>query len=81
MTEQFKAATIRALYGAIIGAALTFITTLQIQDFTDPRRYEVAGLAAAAAFFAYMMARGVTEGLIDSNRQPTSADVGQPQSR
>lgn len=67
MSEQLKAATIRALYGAIITAALTFITTLQVTDFADPRRFEIAGLACGAAFFAYMLSRGVTEGIIDSN--------------
>ncbi len=40
-------------------------------------RVENAAVAACAAFFAYMLARGVTEGIIDSNRGPTKADVGQ----
>ncbi len=81
MSEQLKAATIRALYGAIISAALTFITTLQVQAFDDPRRYEVAALACGAAFFTYMLVRGISEGLIDSGRAAsghvTPADVGQ----
>ena len=37
-----------------------------------------AAVGAAAGFFAYMLSRGVAEGLIDSNRGPTPADVGQP---
>jgi hypothetical protein len=40
-------------------------------------RVENAAVAACAAFFAYMLARGVTEGIIDSHRGPTKADVGQ----
>ncbi len=78
MTEQFKAATIRALYGAILTAALTLLTTYQIADPADPQRWEAALVAAGVALFAYMLARGAAEGLIDSSRKPTSADVGQP---
>jgi hypothetical protein len=40
-------------------------------------RLETAAVGAAAGFFAYMVSRGVAEGLIDSNRGPTKADVGQ----
>ena len=77
MTEQFKAATIRALYGAILTAALTLLTTYQSGDPLDADRWEKALVAAATAFLSYMIARGMAEGLIDSNRGPTSADVGQ----
>lgn len=78
MTEQFRAATIRALYGALLTAALTFLTTVQMTTFEEPRRLEIAAVAAGVAFFGYMLSRGVAEGIIDSNRGPTSADVGQP---
>ncbi len=77
MTEQFKAATIRALYGALLTAALTFLTTFQLTAFDEPRRLEIAAVAAGVAFFGYMLSRGVAEGVIDSNRGPTPADVGQ----
>jgi hypothetical protein len=76
MTEQFKAATIRALYGALLTAALTFLTTFQVTAFDEPRRLEIAAVAAGVAFFGYMLSRGVAEGVIDSNRGPTPADVG-----
>lgn len=76
MTEQFKAATIRAFYGAILTTGSVFFVTLQTAP-NAANRVEDAGIAAAAAFFAYMLARGVTEGIIDSNRGPTKADVGQ----
>lgn len=76
MTEQFKAATIRALYGGLLTTGSVFFVTLQTAS-GSASRVEEAGIAAAAAFFAYMLARGVTEGLIDSSRQPTKADVGQ----
>jgi hypothetical protein len=82
MTPQLQAATIRALYGAVISAALTFLTTFQMTAFDEPRRLEISAVAAGVAFFTYMMARGVAEGLIDSGRQAsgnvTPADVGQP---
>ena len=76
MTEQFKAATIRALYGAILTAAVTLLTTYQAGSGAD--RWEQALIAAATAFLSYLLARGMAEGFIDSNRGPTSADVGQP---
>jgi hypothetical protein len=44
----------------------------------DPRRLEIAAVSAGVAFFGYMLSRGVAEGVIDSNRGPTPADVGQP---
>jgi hypothetical protein len=75
MTEQFKAATLRALYGAILTAAATGVAALQ-QNVDD----RGAVLITASTFLTYMIARGAAEGLIDSNRKPTSADVGQPQS-
>ena len=78
MTEQFKAATIRALYGAILTAALTLLTTYQSGDPLDADRWEKALVAAGTAFLSYMIARGAAEGIIDSNRAPTNADVGQP---
>lgn len=78
MTPQLRAATIRAAYGAILTAALTFLSTFQMTPFDEPRRLEIAAVAAGVAFFGYMLARGAAEGIIDSNRGPTSADVGQP---
>ncbi len=75
MTEQFKAATIRALYGAILTAAVTLLTTYQAGSGAE--RWEQALIAAATAFVSYLLARGMAEGFIDSNRGPTSADVGQ----
>lgn len=56
-----------------------FFTTYQIATGARSMRIEEAAVAAAAGFFAYMVSRGVAEGLIDSNRGPTPADVGQPQ--
>lgn len=77
MTEQLKAATIRGLYGGIWTAGATFFATVQLAA-NRSTRLEDAAIAAGAAFFAYMVSRGVAEGLIDSNRGPTPADVGQP---
>lgn len=73
MTEQFKASTIRALYGAMLTAALTILTTFQVT-----RSWEEAAVAGGTTLLGYMIARGAAEGLIDSNRGPTPADVGQP---
>lgn len=73
MTEQFKAATLRALYGAILTAAAAGVAALQ--QNVDNR---AAILITASTFLTYMIARGAGEGLIDSNRAPTAADVGQP---
>lgn len=78
MTAQFKAATIRALYGAILLAAATFLAALQVAEFRTSETIADAGIAAGVTFIGYMIARGMAEGLIDSNRAPTSADVGQP---
>ena len=77
MTEQLKAATIRALYGAVLTAALTLLTTYQ-SGASAPDRWEQALIAAGTAFVSYLLARGMAEGLIDSHRGPTRADVGQP---
>ena len=79
MTEQMKAATIRGLYGALWTAGSIFFVTLQMASGDRSARLEDAALAAAG-FFAYMVSRGIAEGLIDSNREPTPADVGQPKS-
>jgi hypothetical protein len=78
VTEQFKAATIRALYGALLTTGSVFFVSLQTLP-AGAQRIQDSAIAAAAGFFSYMLARGVTEGLIDSNRGPTPADVGQPQ--
>jgi hypothetical protein len=40
-------------------------------------RAERVEIAAVAAFFASMLARGITEGSIDSHHGPMRADVGQ----
>ena len=78
MTEQMKAATIRALYGALLTFGSVFFVTYQTEiGVIRSERVENAAVAACAAFFAYMLARGVTEGIIDSHRGPTKADVGQ----
>ena len=83
MTEQFKAATIRALYGAVLTAALTLLTTYQSGLATGDHRWEAPLIAAATAFLSYLLARGMAEGIIDSSRAANGrvlpADVGQPQ--
>lgn len=72
MTEQFKAATIRALYGALLLGVQAFLVAM---TQTDSKSALILG---ASTFVAYMVARGIAEGLIDSTREPTPADVGQP---
>ncbi len=67
-----KAATIRGMYGGIFTGMLTLFTSFQVMhSWTD------AGIAAAVTFSGYMVSRGMAEGIIDSNRGPTKADVGQ----
>ncbi len=78
MTKQLQAATIRALYGSILTAGLTILTTYQMAGPIGTDRWETSFVAGGVAFFGYMLARGAVEGIIDSNRGPTSADVGQP---
>jgi hypothetical protein len=68
MSEQMKAATIRALYGALFVAALDFFLGLQIAPVLNSDTIARAGLGFAVSFLAYMVARGVAEGFIDSNR-------------
>jgi hypothetical protein len=77
MTEQIKAAFIRGIYGAVWTALLVFFTTFQIVEGARGLRAEEAAIAAAVAFCGYMVSRGIAEGVIDSNRGPTPADVGQ----
>jgi len=76
-----RAATIRAVYGALLTAALTFLVTYQTGRGV-PTRLEDALLAFGTTFIGYMIARGMAEGLIDSYRQAngqvSAADVGQP---
>lgn len=74
-----KAATIRALYGALLSGTLVFFVGLQVQARTIAT-VEDSGIAAAVAFVSYMISRGIAEGLIDSARNAagavTRADVG-----
>jgi hypothetical protein len=82
VTEQLKAATIRGLYGAFWTSGATFFTLFSLGTGAHGQRIEDAAIGAAGAFFAYMVSRGIAEGLIDSSRQAsgnvTPADVGQP---
>ncbi|CAA9586373.1 MAG: hypothetical protein AVDCRST_MAG19-4888 [uncultured Thermomicrobiales bacterium] len=87
MTEQFKASTIRALYGAmsigfstVLGAYQALSAILAGSETPMPKgdRWEASLVAGGVSFFGYMIAPGAAEGLIDSNRGPSSADVGQP---
>lgn len=55
---------------------LTYLTLPQTTEWDNPRHYEIAALECAATFFIYLLPRGVSEGIIDSTRCPTSADVG-----
>jgi len=75
ITPQFQAATIRALYGAVLTGGLVAITTYQTTG-----RGRDAILAGGASFVGYMITRGAAEGFIDSSRQAngrvTPADVG-----
>jgi hypothetical protein len=73
MTEQFKAAFIRAFYGAMILTGGEFCGLLATAD-----SWRLIASICGGTFFGYMALRGMSEGLIDSNRAPTSADVGQP---
>lgn len=81
MTEQLKAATIRAFYQALIAFGSIFFVTLQVTGFENPNRMEIAAIAGAVGFFSIMGTRGLGEGAIDSNRaangRVTPADVGQ----
>jgi hypothetical protein len=82
MTEQMKAAFIRSMYGGVITAAIAFFAILQTAAVRTSETFGDAGVAAGAAFFGYLMLRGLAEGLIDSGRASsgnvTPADVGQP---
>lgn len=81
MSEQLKASTIRAMYGAVMVAALDFLVTYQIGRGSE-YRLEDALLAFGTVFVGYMIARGAAEGVIDTYRNSTGkvskADVGQP---
>ena len=82
MTEQFKAATIRALYGAMLIGFSTVLGMYQalsaiVALMAKGDRWEAALVSGGVSFFGYMIARGAAEGIIDSNRGPTPADVGQ----
>lgn len=80
MSEQMGAALKRALLGAILTLALTFLGTLQVTDFDNPNRVEIASVAAGVAFCTYMLSRGLGEGGYDTNRQVNgnvkASDVG-----
>jgi hypothetical protein len=78
MTEQMKAAAIRGLYGTFWKAGSVFFVTFQLSIGDYATRLEDSAIAAAASFFAYVVSRGIAEGLIDSHRGPAPADVGQP---
>lgn len=79
MSSQLVAATIRALYGGILTAALTFLTTYQLGR-GSAYQLEDAALAGGITLLGYMIARGIAEGLIDTNRQAngqvSKSDVG-----
>jgi hypothetical protein len=55
----------------------TLFVTFQIAEGSRGLRPEEAAIAAAVTFSGYMVSRGVAEGLIDSNRGPKKADMGQ----
>jgi len=85
VSPQVVTALIRALYGAILSGALTALTTYST---TPPdMKVEVSVIAFATTFLSYMIARGVGEGWIDSNRaanvrdglaQPLESDIVTP---
>ena len=81
MTAQMQAATIRALYGGMLTAALVFFTALQTAERTRDT-VEDAAVAAVVALLGYVLSRGMAEGLIDSGRAARGdvlpSDVGQP---
>lgn len=84
MSDQLKAATVRAALGAILAFGATFFATIpQVEDDCNARRPPLkkscepgtdtkekkAVYAGAAAAIAYLAARGGYEGIYDTKRQ------------
>lgn len=86
--EQFKAAFTRALLGAIVIFALTFLTALQTEEparrRARARQRPVAASAinAGIAALTYLVTRGGIEGGYDRHRDANNrvkpGDVGAP---
>ncbi len=63
MSEQYKAALIRALYGGLVLAGVAVFADLGMDG-----TWQSAGIKAGAAFFGYLMVRGGFEGEYDTHR-------------
>ncbi len=61
MSDPLKIALIRAAIGSVAMAGVTFFTAA-----SQGQSLKVAGIAAGAAFFTYLITRGGIEGLIDT---------------
>jgi len=64
MSEQFKAAFLRALLGGLFVAGAAFFTALGAADATMAK----ALITAGSAYFSYVVARGLGEGAYDTKR-------------
>jgi hypothetical protein len=65
MSEQFKAALVRAFVGGIVSAGSVFFSIMSIMGAAGVGK---AGIAAGASFFGVLAARGFGEGSYDTNR-------------
>ena len=74
MSPQFTSALIRGLIGALLTAGAVFFTGL-----AQGQSYRVAGIAAGAAAFSYLVVRFGAEGVIDTQaagKTPPPAAMG-----
>lgn len=69
MSDAFKTALLRGLIGAVITAGAVFFTS-----YAQGQSAKVAGIAAGAAAFSYLVVRFGAEGVIDTQAaQPPKA--------
>ena len=61
MSDQLKTALIRGAIGGLIVAGATFFTLA-----SQGQSLKLAGIAAGASFFTYVVTRGGIEGAIDT---------------
>lgn len=68
MSDQFKAALVRGLIGAVLTAGAVFFTA-----YAQGQSAKVAGVAAGAAAFSYLVVRFGAEGVIDTQNASKAA--------
>lgn len=61
LSDQFKVALVRALYGGILAGAVVFLAT-----YSTTNQFKPAFLAGVGGLVSYLATRGAAEGYVDT---------------